>query len=138
MGTSGGGRRTDRVAANDNDAAVVRVRSAVLTMVRLLGCQIAREQFERQAAANDSASTEARGTLQSPEAAHDHDRTGVRPDHAGSRLPSVPAQLGLRTCPSPPKMWTRSLFNRTWTVSPARSGRSGDVLMVRGTWEASC
>ena len=55
MGTNGSGRRTGRVA--DNGAAEARVRSAVLTIARLLGRQIAREQFERQSAANDNAPT---------------------------------------------------------------------------------
>ena len=55
MGTNGSGRRTDRVGANDNGAAEARVRSTVLTIARLLGRQIAREQFERQASANDNA-----------------------------------------------------------------------------------
>ena len=55
MGRNGSGRRRDRVAANDNGAAEARVRSAVLTIARLLGRQIAREQFERQASANDNA-----------------------------------------------------------------------------------
>ncbi len=54
MGRNGSGRRSDRVAANDNGAAEARVRSAVLTIARLLGRQIAREQFERQASANDN------------------------------------------------------------------------------------
>ena len=57
MGTNGSERGTDRVAANDNGAAEARVRSAVLTIARLLGRQIAREQFERQASANDNAPT---------------------------------------------------------------------------------
>ena len=55
MGTNGSGRSSDRHAANDNGAAEARVRSAVLTIARLLGRQIAREQFERQASANDNA-----------------------------------------------------------------------------------
>ena len=57
MGTNGSGRSRDRHAANDNGAAEARVRSAVLTIARLLGRQIAREQFERQASANDNAPT---------------------------------------------------------------------------------
>ena len=55
MRRNGSGRCEDRVAANDNGAAEARVRSAVLTIARLLGRQIAREQFERQASANDNA-----------------------------------------------------------------------------------
>ena len=55
MGRNGSSRSKDRVAANDNGAAEARVRSAVLTIARLLGRQIAREQFERQASANDNA-----------------------------------------------------------------------------------
>ena len=54
MGRNGSGRSRDRVAANDNGAAEARVRSAVLTIARLLGRQIAREQFERQVTANDN------------------------------------------------------------------------------------
>ena len=53
-GKGGSGRSMDRVAANDNGTAEARVRSAVLTIARLLGRQIAREQFERQASANDN------------------------------------------------------------------------------------
>ena len=55
MGTNGSGQSSDHAAANDNGAAEARVRSAVLTIARLLGRQIAREQFERQASANDNA-----------------------------------------------------------------------------------
>ena len=55
MERNGSGRSTDRQAANDNGAAEARVRFAVLTIARLLGRQIAREQFERQASANDNA-----------------------------------------------------------------------------------
>ncbi len=54
MGRNGSGRSRDRVGANDNGAAEARVRSAVLTIARLLGRQIAREQFERQVSANDN------------------------------------------------------------------------------------
>ena len=54
MGTNGSGRSGDRVAANDNGAAEARVRAALLTIARLLGRQIAREQFERRVAANDN------------------------------------------------------------------------------------
>ena len=54
MGRNGRGRSTDRVAANDNGAAEARVRSAVLTIARLLGRQIAREQFQRLETANDN------------------------------------------------------------------------------------
>ena len=46
-------RRGD--AANDNGAAESRVESAVLTLARLIGRQIAREVFERASAANDNA-----------------------------------------------------------------------------------
>ena len=53
MGTNGSGRSGNRVAANDNAAAEARFRAAVLTVARLLGRQIAREQSERQASAND-------------------------------------------------------------------------------------
>ena len=48
--------RTDSEAcgavANDNGAAEARVQSAVLTIARLLGRQIAREQFWQPHAAN--------------------------------------------------------------------------------------
>ena len=54
MGTNGSGRSGDRVAANDNGAAEARFRAALLTIARLLGRQIAREQFERRVAANDN------------------------------------------------------------------------------------
>ena len=42
------------VAANDNGGAEARVLSAVLTLARLIGRQIAREQFMQQDAANDN------------------------------------------------------------------------------------
>ena len=64
MGRNGSGRSTDRVAANDNGAAEARVRSAVLTIARLLGRQIAREQFERQVSANDNTPVEEAGDRQ--------------------------------------------------------------------------
>jgi len=64
MGTNGSGRSGDRVAANDNGAAEARVRSAVLTIARLLGRQIAREQFERQASANDNTPVKETGNRQ--------------------------------------------------------------------------
>ena len=41
-------------AANDNGAAEARVQSAVLTLARLIGRQIAREQFMQLDAANDN------------------------------------------------------------------------------------
>ena len=61
--TEAGGHR-DRVAANDDGAAEARVRSAVLTIARLLGRQIAREQFERQASANDNTPVKETGDRQ--------------------------------------------------------------------------
>ena len=64
MGRNGNGRSTDRLAANDNGAAEARVRSAVLTIARLLGRQIAREQFERQASANDNVPVQETGDRQ--------------------------------------------------------------------------
>jgi len=45
-------------AANDNGTAEARVQSAVLTLARLLGRQIAREQFSGLHAANDNRPTE--------------------------------------------------------------------------------
>ncbi|MCY4003296.1 MAG: hypothetical protein OXF33_06295 [Rhodospirillales bacterium] len=45
-------------AANDNGTAEARVQSAVLTLARLLGRQIAREQFAGLHAANDNRPTE--------------------------------------------------------------------------------
>ena len=54
MGRNGRGRPKGHVAANDNGANEARVRSAVLTIARLLGRQIAPEQFERQVSANDN------------------------------------------------------------------------------------
>ena len=50
----GNGRTTSGVATNDNGKAEARVRSAVLTLARLLGRQIAREQNERVISANDN------------------------------------------------------------------------------------
>ena len=43
-----------RSPIDDNRAAEARVRAAVLTIARLLGRQVAREQFERLASANDN------------------------------------------------------------------------------------
>lgn len=52
------GKRPERpaagFAANDNGGAEARVQSAVLTLARLLGRQIAREQFAALPAANDN------------------------------------------------------------------------------------
>ena len=47
-------------AANDNgnSAASGRIETAVLTIARLIGRQMAREAFERLRAANDNASPE--------------------------------------------------------------------------------
>lgn len=47
-------RRT--VAANENGTAEARIDAAVLTIARLIGQQIAREEFERRSAANDNRS----------------------------------------------------------------------------------
>ncbi|NIA72038.1 hypothetical protein HBA54_25895 [Pelagibius litoralis] len=44
----------DILAANDNGTAETRLDTAVLTLARLLGRQIAREAFERLSAANDN------------------------------------------------------------------------------------
>ena len=52
-------------AANDNGAAEARVQSAVLTLARLLGRQIAREQFTGLHAANDNRPT---GETREPQA----------------------------------------------------------------------
>ena len=46
------------VAANPDGGAEARVQSAVLTIARLLGRQIAREQFWQPQAANDNRPTE--------------------------------------------------------------------------------
>ena len=43
-------------AANDNGTAEARVEAVVLTLARLIGRQIAREEYERLRAANDNAS----------------------------------------------------------------------------------
>ena len=64
MGRNGSGRSRDRVGANDYGAAEARVRSAVLTIARLLGRQIAREQFERQVSANDNTPVKETGDRQ--------------------------------------------------------------------------
>ena len=52
------------VAANDNGSAEARVQSAVLTLARLLGRQIAREQFAQLHAANDNRPTGGAGEPQ--------------------------------------------------------------------------
>lgn len=46
------------VAANPDGGAEARVQSTVLTLARLLGRQIAREQFWQPQAANDNQPTE--------------------------------------------------------------------------------
>ena len=43
------------VAANDNGRAEARIDSAVMTLARLIGRRIAREELERLDAANDNA-----------------------------------------------------------------------------------
>ena len=43
------------VAANDNGEASARVDTAVLTLARLIGRRIAREELDRLDAANDNA-----------------------------------------------------------------------------------
>lgn len=50
-----GHRRT--VAANDNGPAGSKIDAVVLRIARLLGRQIAREEFERRSAANDNRPT---------------------------------------------------------------------------------
>lgn len=45
-------RRT--AAVNDNGTAKARIDAAVLTIARLIGRQIAREEFERLSATNDN------------------------------------------------------------------------------------
>ena len=50
--------------ANDNDGAEARVQSAVLIIARLLGRQIAREQFAGLHAANDNQPTGSAGCRQ--------------------------------------------------------------------------
>ena len=42
-------------AANDNGGAEARIEAAVMTLARLIGRQIAREEFQRLEAANDNA-----------------------------------------------------------------------------------
>ena len=41
-------------AANDNGAAETKLKAVVLTIARLIGRQIAREEFEHLGAANDN------------------------------------------------------------------------------------
>ncbi len=56
------GERVPRVAANDNPGSrggpETRIDAAVMRLARLLGRQIAREQFEATRAANDNAPSE--------------------------------------------------------------------------------
>lgn len=47
-----GPRRT--VAANDNGTADMKLNAVVVRIARLLGRQIAREEFERRCVANDN------------------------------------------------------------------------------------
>ena len=58
MQRDGNGRKRERLhgpAANDNGGPEARVEDAVLRLARLIGRQIAREQFARAEAANDNA-----------------------------------------------------------------------------------
>ena len=43
------------IAANDNGGSEARIAAAVRTIARLIGRQIAREEFNRLCAANDNA-----------------------------------------------------------------------------------
>ncbi len=49
------------VAANDNGGAAARIDSAVMTLARLIGRRIAREELDRLDAANDNAPAEDAG-----------------------------------------------------------------------------
>ncbi len=49
------------VAANDNGEAEARVDAAVVTLARLIGRRIAREELDRLDAANDNAPAEDAG-----------------------------------------------------------------------------
>jgi len=55
MHERGNGRSNDGITAQDIAESEARVRSAVVTIARLLGRQIAREQFERLEAVDDDA-----------------------------------------------------------------------------------
>ncbi len=58
MQRDGNGRErapVPRAAANDNGGPEARIDAAVMRLARLLGRQIAREQFRQQEAANDNA-----------------------------------------------------------------------------------
>ena len=58
MERDGGGRERVRLhgpAANDNGGPETRIEAAVMTLARLIGRRIAREQFEPMDAANDNA-----------------------------------------------------------------------------------
>ena len=52
------------VAANDNGAAEARIDTAVMTLARIIGRRIAREEFRRMEAANDNAPTKDAGERQ--------------------------------------------------------------------------
>ena len=61
MRRDGNGREREgvsRVAANGNGGPEARIDDAVMRLARLLGRQIAREQFARPEAANDNAPPE--------------------------------------------------------------------------------
>ena len=58
MGNGGNGRGRPQprgAAANDNGGPDARIRAVSMTLARLLGRQIAREEFERSRPANDNA-----------------------------------------------------------------------------------
>ncbi len=48
-------------AANDNGGVEARIESAVMTLARLLGRRIAREEFDRLDGANDNAPADEAG-----------------------------------------------------------------------------
>ena len=49
------------LAANDNGGTEARIDTAVMTLARLIGRRIAREEYERLDAANDNAPTKDAG-----------------------------------------------------------------------------
>ena len=120
MGRNGSGRSRDRVAANG--AAEARVRSAVLTIACLLGRQIAREQFERQASANENSPVKETGDRQ--ERSHDP-RRPLRPLLFG------PSERGLDRGPVPDLPGPRGAGGLDGRGHLRDAAISGDSVILR-------
>ncbi len=102
-GDWGGRERADphRAASNDNGGAEARINICVMTLARLFGRQIAREEFRRLEAANDNAPAGEAGPASSER--HGEGDTAARALKAGAVdyivKPFSLAELALRRQP---------------------------------------